>query len=358
MPCAKRMGVRTPNLALERSECGRPPDYPLAMANIDRLKLRHLRTLIAAGESGSLVRAADALSITQPAVSKTLAELENIVGRRLFERTPSGVKVLSAGRILLRHASISMRAIREGLDSLEAEQAGDMPALLVGALPNVAATILPPALLRFASSTPHARVTVRTGSNAQLIAALRQGVLDLVLGRLAEPSDMAGLSFEHLYTEPLLLAVRPDHELTKFRSIKARELRKYRLVLPDSGTHVREAADRFFVASGMGLPVDTIETIDVSFGRSYVLQSDAIWFVPLGVVEADLRQGTLARLPVDTQITEGPVGLTQRADRVPSEAMYCLAAEIRKGALERLHQHKSKLQTSKPLAHDGTGDTD
>ncbi len=309
------------------------------MANIDRLKIRHLRTLIAVAECGSLVRAADALSITQPAVSKTLAELENIVGRRLFERMPSGVKLLSAGRILLRHAGVSMRAMREGLDSLEAEQAGEMPAVVVGALPNVASTILPPALLRFASSTPQARVTVRSGSNAQLIAALRQGELDLVLGRLAEPSDMPGLSFEHLYTEPLLLIVRPEHDLTKRRTINPRELRQYRLVLPDSGTRVREAADRFFVASGVGLPVRTIETIDVSFGRSYVLQSDAVWFVPLGVVEGDLKQRTLVRLPLDTQITEGPVGLTQRVDRVPSEAMYRLADEIRNGALERI-QHE------------------
>ena len=82
------------------------------MANIDRLKLRHLNALVAVSEHGTLVRAADALSITQPAVSKTLAELENIVGRALLERTPRGVKLTPAGRVLLRYAGSSLRTLR------------------------------------------------------------------------------------------------------------------------------------------------------------------------------------------------------------------------------------------------------
>jgi LysR family pca operon transcriptional activator len=161
-------------------------------------------------------------------------------------------------------------------------------------------------------------------------------VLDLVIGRLAEPSEMQGLSFEQLYTEALLFVVRAGHPLACRKRLDIKQLRERRLVLPDAGTRVREAADRFFIASGMGLPVRTIETIDLSFGRSYVLQSDAVWCVPLGAIENDLRQGTIVRLPIDTHITEGPVGLTRRVDRAPSEAMQQLVEEIRFSALERM----------------------
>lgn len=90
------------------------------------------------------------------------------------------------------------------------------------------------------------------------------------------------------------------------------------------------------MSSGMGLPPQTIETIDVGFGRSYVLQSDAIWFVPLGVIENDLRCGALVRLPIDTKITEGPVGITRRVDRAASGALLDLIAEIRNSAAQRL----------------------
>ncbi|MGV3571510.1 MAG: pca operon transcription factor PcaQ [Ramlibacter sp.] len=306
------------------------------MASSDRLKIRHLHALVAAAEHGTLVRAADALSVTQPAVSKTLAELEDIVEQRLFDRTPRGLKLTPAGRTLLRYAGSSLRTIREGLDSIAPGGAADAPAVMIGALPNVAATVLPPALLRFAADFPRARVTVRTGSNMQLIAALHQGSLDLVIGRLAEPSAMQGLNFEQLYTEPLVLAVRPDHPLARRRRTTSESLLRHRLVLPDAGTRIREAADRFFLASGLGLPREWIETIDVSFGRSYVLQSDAIWCVPLGAVENDLLNGALVRLPLDTRITEGPVGLTMRVDRQLAPAMGALVDEVRRSALQRL----------------------
>jgi LysR family transcriptional regulator, pca operon transcriptional activator len=310
-------------------------DYAGRMAASDRIKLRHLHSLVAIAEHGSLVRAADALSVTQPAVSKTLAELEDIVGQRLVERTSKGVELTAAGHLLVRYAGSSLRTIREGLDSITRSRTAHGPVVIVGALPNVAATVLPPALLRFAERVPHARLQVRTGSNAQLIAALRQDQLDVVIGRLAEPSDMQGLSFEQLYTEPLVFAVRPGHPLARRPRVVAAALSHHRLVLPDLGTRIREAADRFFLAAGLGLPGDVLETIDVSFGRAYVLQADAIWCAPLGVVENDLRERKLLRLPLDTRMTEGPVGLTLRADKPPSEALQQVMEEVRDQAALR-----------------------
>ena len=302
----------------------------------DRLKMRHLRTLVAVAEHGSLVRAAKALSISQPAVTKTLAELEDIAGHRLCERTPKGVTLTAAGQILVKHTGSGLRAIQDGLSSLSSEEEGEAPALVIGALPNVGATVLAPALVRFAAAVPRARVSVRTGSNAQLIAALKQGVLDMVIGRLAEPSDMQGLSFEHLYSEPLLLVVRPGHELARLSSIHPDLLYRYRLVLPDASTSVREAANRFFMTLGGGLPRHTIDTIDLSFGRSYVLQSDAVWCIPLGAIENDLQQGTVVRLPIDTRGTEGPVGVTLRVEHTPSEALLQVLDEIRISAAARM----------------------
>lgn len=309
--------------------------YPSLMPYKDRLKMRHLRILVTIAEHGSLVRAAKALSITQPAVTKTLAELEDLVGHRLFDRSSKGVTLTAAGRILVRHTGTGLRAIHDGLSSISADEEGEAPTILIGALPNVGATVLAPALVRFATLLPRARVTIRTGSNAQLIAALKQGVLDMVIGRLAEPSEMQGLSFEYLYTEPLLLVVRPGHELASLNKIDPGSLHRYRLVMPDAGTRIREAADRFFLAVGSGLPMRIIETIDLAFGRSYVLQSDAVWCVPLGAIENDLIQRTLVRLPIDTRSTEGPVGLTMRVENIPSESIQRVLHEIRKSASER-----------------------
>lgn len=301
----------------------------------DRLKLRHLRSLVAIAEHGSLVRAADALAVTQPAVSKTLAELEDIVGQRLLERHRKGIELTSAGRLLLRYAGSSLRTLREGLDRVARERGADAPVVAIGALPNVAASLLPPALIRVTGDLPEVRLRVRSGSNAQLIALLRQGELDVVIGRLAEPSEMQGLSFEQLCTEPLVFCVRPGHPLARRRRLPAEALLAHRLVLPEAGTRIREPADRYFVAAGLPLPGQTIETIDASFGRRYVLLGDAVWCVPLGVVEEDLREGLLVRLPLDTAATAGPVGLTLRTDRMPSDALQRVLAEIRTAAAAR-----------------------
>jgi LysR family pca operon transcriptional activator len=254
----------------------------------------------------------------------------------LFERSPKGVTLTAAGRILVRHAGAGLRTIHDGLSSLSIHEEGDAPTLVIGALPNVGATVVAPALVRFAAVWPQARLTVRAGYNAPLISALKQGALDMVVGRLAEPSAMQGLSFEHLYTEPLLLVVRPGHELARLSSIHPDLLYRYRLVLPDASTSVREAANRFFMTLGGGLPRHTIDTIDLSFGRSYVLQSDAVWCIPLGAIENDLQQGTVVRLPIDTRGTEGPVGVTLRVEHTPSEALLQVLVEIRISAAARM----------------------
>jgi len=313
-----------------------------------RLKLRHVRGLVAIAEHGKLVKAAEALAITQPAVSKLLAELEDIVGQRLVERTRKGVTLNSAGRILLRYAGSSLRTLREGLDSIARSRDVDAPVIVIGALPTVAATVLPVALRRFESDVPQARLRVLTGTNAQLLALLRQAEIDVVIGRLADPADMRALAFEHLYTEPLVFAVRPGHPLARRARVTVSDVVAYRFALPDAGTPIRQHADQFFIASGYGVPDAYLETIDLAFGRSYVLQSDAIWFAPLGAVEHDVQHCVLYRLPLDTTSTLGPVGLSVRADWVPSDAVQRLLAEIRAAAASRADTYAFEQSQASP----------
>ncbi|MBX9829392.1 MAG: pca operon transcription factor PcaQ [Xanthobacteraceae bacterium] len=297
----------------------------------DRLKLRHLQTLLAIAEGGSLVRAAGKLGVTQPAVTKILAEMETIIGQQLVERTRQGILLTASGQILLRYATSSMRTIQEGLDSIARMQRADAPVIVVGALPNVGATVLPSAVRRFVTAFPMARLRIQAGSNAFLLASLRQGVLDLVIGRLGEPSDMQCLTFEQLYTESLIFVARPGHPLHAANP-SLTDLRGLPLVLPDAGTRIRAIADEFFLSSGLALADPVIETIDSSFGRALVLKSSAVWCVPLGVVARDIRCGSLVRLNIDTKTTCGPVGITQRADHTSSDAIRILVEEVRVSA--------------------------
>jgi len=173
------------------------------------------------------------------------------------------------------------------------------------------------------------RVRVVSGTNAQLMTQLRQGEIDLVLGRLAQASAMADLAFEHLYSEPLRLVVRPGHPLAARRKPSLDALAAYPLVLPVSGTLIRHTADTFLIAQGLALPNQLVEATDTSFAVGLLQRSEAVWFAPQGAVEGLLASGELKRVAIDTTNTEGPVGLTVRRTVEHSEGARLLIEEIR-----------------------------
>ncbi|MDJ0933156.1 LysR substrate-binding domain-containing protein [Breoghania sp.] len=139
----------------------------------------------------------------------------------------------------------------------------------VGALPNVGARLMPGVVSRFKRSALETVVRVTTGSNAQMLNELRDGDLDLVIARLVDPADMVGLSFEHLYSEPLTLVVRAGHPLALARCpFDLAALSRHPISLPNAGTVIRGDIDRFFLAHGLRPSPDRVETISITFGRA------------------------------------------------------------------------------------------
>ncbi|PNG51958.1 MULTISPECIES: LysR substrate-binding domain-containing protein [unclassified Variovorax] len=303
--------------------------------NFARLKLRHLQCLVVVAQERNLVRAARALALTQPAVSKTIAELEDIVGRRLLLRRRRGVELTPAADVLVRHAVVALRGLREGLGLALDQPELDQLHVAVGALPNMAAHLLPAAIAALHAKAPALRVRVVSGTNAQLMTQLRQGEIDLVLGRLAQASAMADLAFEHLYSEPLLLVARPGHSLASLRHPELDALAAYPLVVPVSGTLIRHTADAFLVARGLAPPRCLVEATDTSFAVGLLQCSDAVWFAPQGAVDGFLARGELRRLAIDTASTEGPVGLTVRRGSEQGEGARLLIESIHEVVLQR-----------------------
>src|SRR4030095_11291758 len=185
------------------------------MALDQRVKYRHLQRFLEIARHQSVVRASAALSIPQPAVSKTIRELEEVLGVALFERRGRGVALTRFGDVFLRYAGASVTALRQGIDSIsQARTTGGM-AIKVGALPTVSTRVMPLAVSLFKQENMGTIVRVVTGENSVLLSQLRTGDLDLVVGRLADPELMTGLSFEHLYSERVSFVVRPGHPLAR-----------------------------------------------------------------------------------------------------------------------------------------------
>lgn len=297
-----------------------------------RLKLRHLQCFLTLASQRSVMKAADALSHTPSAVSKNLAELEEILGVTLFVRKRAGLEITPVGELFLGHASQAFGSLQEGFNAID-EGRAISTAISIGVLPTVASSLLPRAIRTLCAEYGDTVLTVHTGVNSDLLRQLKLGQLHLVLGRLADPIEMAGVSFAPLYTEPMVLAVRPSHPLAgAMRS--AAQIASFPLMLPLRGTAIRRAADSFLIAAGIGMPRQRIESISDSLAHGLLRQSDAIWFGPLGVVAEDIDNGLLARLPVATETTSAAVGLSTLTDAPPGAALRFFIAAIREAALE------------------------
>lgn len=281
-----------------------------------RVKLRHIRTFVEICRRQSLKGAAEALHLTQPAVSKTLKELEDLLGAQLMRRDRGGVRLSDAGETFHSFAVSSLRALDQGLTSLQRQNGHARVA--VGALPSVAARVLPLASIKFRGLSPDVTIYFEEGTHGSLIQRLRQGALDLVVGRMGPPASMKGVSFAQLYSESVAMVVRPDHPLRE--GATPASLLDWPVIFPPEGSAIRPLVDRLLLANGMARIPNRLETVSGAFGRELVRSTNAIWIISEGVVAGDIALGALRKLPIASSLTEGPVGIMARIADTPKPA--------------------------------------
>lgn len=311
----------------------------------NRIKYRHLECFLEVTRQGSLVRAADVLQLTQPAVSKKLKELEEILGVRLLERSKKGIELTQYGNVFLEHASTSVAALREGAERVAEAQNKGFQRISIGVLPTVATSILPEAVKRFRELRTDIRLHLESGPNSLLMSQLRVGELDLVVGRLGVPEAMAGLSFQHLYSEQIAFTVRPGHPLLSKQDFQLNDIANYTVLYPPKESITGPTVDSFLLAEGVGPIQDRIDTVSDSFGKEFIRHSDAIWLISRGVVAREIADGELAELPVNTKETLSAVGLTVRADITLSSALQQFVKAVRDTAenLDSYYNSHEKL---------------
>jgi LysR family pca operon transcriptional activator len=296
-----------------------------------RIKLRHISAFLETVRLGGVARAGTVLGMTQPAVSRALAELEAVLATPLFDRSRRALALTAAGEMFARFAQAGLATLQQGMDALEAARSGQQ-VVAFGALPTAEVRIVPEALKRFAKGPLASRTRVESGPSPYLLGLLRTAAIDFVVGRLASPEAMDGLSFEHLYSEHLALVVRPDHPLAARETVTLAQAAAYPLLMPPRGAIIRPAMDALLIAGGVGRLAAEVEAVSNSFGRAYTLASDAVWAISESVVRGDIAAGHLARLPVDSRATLGPIGITTRTGAHLSPATLELIACIRASA--------------------------
>lgn len=294
-----------------------------------RIRLRHLHTFVAVAQQGTLGRAAETLNLSQPALSKTLNELEQLTGTRLFERGRLGAQLTVPGEQFLTHAVKVLDALNTAGQALNRKEDASADVVRVGALPTAALGILPAAIGRYHQQQKSTSLQVATMNNTMLLAGLKSGEIDLGIGRMSDPELMGGLNYELLFLESLKLVVRPGHPLLQ-ETITLSRVMEWPVVVSPKGTVPRQNAEALLQSQGCKMPAGCIETLSASLSRQLTVDYDYVWFVPSGAVKEDLRQATLVSLPVPTQSAGEPIGILTRVDIPLSTGAQMLIAAIRK----------------------------
>lgn len=294
-----------------------------------RIKLRHLVAFLEVARLKSVVKAAALLGLSQPAVSKTVQELEDVLGATLFEPNRRPMTLTGPGEVFFRYAAASVTALKQGVSMVGDDGANTDIAFSVGALPTVSAHVLPRALAEVVTRYGAMRPRVVTGPNDVLMSQLRLGDLDLVIGRMPDPETMRGFAFEHLYSERIALVVGPHHPLLTSSPFDMARVAEYQWLLPPPGSVISSTVERYLIAHALRPTAGVIETVSDAFARNYLRLTDGIWFISEGVVAEDVGTGWLATLPAETADTLGPVGLMTQIDTVLPLPAQLLAVTLR-----------------------------
>jgi DNA-binding transcriptional LysR family regulator len=273
------------------------------------LKPRHLQLLVALDEFRHVGKVAAHVNVTQPAVSKALAELEAGVGVKLFERTARGVHPTIYGECLIRRARAVLSELTLAREELRGLMSGATGKVAVGSLAATALALLPRGLALLKQRSPGTTVFVREGSMESLLPDLLLGKLDLIVGRLPHNHPAQELEEKILVDEPVSLVADRHHPLVKRRKLGWPDLEGYPWVLPPAGTLLREPLELAFLRHGLAMPVNHIETISVHVIIAYLQLSDALAVLAGDVSRHYQNLGLIAILPLELPTRVGPLGM-------------------------------------------------
>ncbi len=298
---------------------------------LNRLRMRQVALMLAVGEHGTLRKASAELGMTQPAATKMIQELESALGQRLFERVGRGQKLTLAGTSVLHY----FRGMRGAVESMTRElaelQLGSSGRVSVGSIMAPSPTLLTHAIIALKKAYPLLSVDVTLDTSDRLFELLRDGVLDVAIGRVRD-GHWADYVFTPLENEELAVVVGVKHPLGQKKSVKFASLLAYPWILQPTGSPMREVLEQEFRMQQAPTPRGLIETASILTTTNLIAETDMVGVVPQSIAKTYARHGLLKILPCYIQHKMESFGSITLKDRPLSEAArFFLAALHQRG---------------------------
>lgn len=258
-------------------------------ATDDPIDLARLQAFVQVARTGAISRAAEALFVTQPALTARIQGLEGDLGTELFVRSRHGSRLTDAGRALLPHAERALAALRQGREAVEKVRTGEAGSLTIGAAPAVSTYVLPAMLHRFQEGHAGVRLSVRSGHSEEVLEMVLREEVEIGLMRPIQHPDVTATL---LYEDELVLVVHRGHRFASAGHVRMAQLSTEHLILFDRTSSYHELTSAIVRQAGIA-PRGQLEVDNIDAAKRMVEQRLGIALLPRTSVQAEVGSGRL-----------------------------------------------------------------
>jgi len=291
-----------------------------------------LSALIVVVEEGAFARAARRAGRARAAVHRAARQLERSLGTALFESTSFGVRPTREAEKLALRARLAFAEIAQARAEVAAAQGTGSGATTIGAMPLARSALVARAVLEFALVRPEHGISILDGPYESMLAALRRGLADLLVGALRDPIPYDDIEQEHLFDDPLAIVVGAQHALAGGGAPTPAALARFPWIAPRRDSPLRRHFDALVGRLDGKRSVAPIECNSLIAARALLLASDRVMLLSEHQIHHELATGQLVALPHPFGPVTRSIGLTVRRDWRPTEVQEQLVAALRRHA--------------------------
>lgn len=291
-----------------------------------------LEALIAVVQHGGFAAAARSLAVARSTLHRTARMLERATRVRLFEHTSFGVRATREGERIAQQAQLAFAEIAQARAELASLTGAESGRTVIGVMPLARSFLVPQAVLEFQSAFPVHTVELLDGTYESLLAALRTGSADILVGALRDPPPGGDVAQESLFDDPLAIVARAGHPLARRRRPNVAALLRYPWIAARRGSPLRRQFDELFTAAGATPPAALVECNSLLAARALLLGSNRLMLLSEHQIGQDREAGLLTALPHPRGRVVRRIGLTLRRNWQPTEAQGTLLRLLRDAA--------------------------
>lgn len=299
-----------------------------------RLRLKHLELFKNVVDQHTLRGAAEVSSMTQPAATKLVQELEEMFGVPLFYRGKRGMRPTHYGEVMQRHIAILLADMDRMQEEIALVAEGGEGHIRLGVLPSLAPGLLTRSVEKMLSAHPKVQFSVKEAATTELLASLSRNELDLTFARILHGDVVEGVRHATVYVEPFAIVARKGHPLARARKPTWKLLSDATWILPAKDTPMRNFINELFSKNAAFRPRVAIECSTLEKVRDLIAGTDMVGILPRSFLLDGARREELAPLKLALGPNFAPISLVFRQHRELAPVVDAFAKAVRAAADE------------------------